>query len=53
MSGHNRGYHASAKRANSVAPELELDDDDSSRKGIMKGIMRKTEVHVSSSSFHA
>ncbi|KAG6354386.1 hypothetical protein INS49_004403 [Diaporthe citri] len=49
MSGHNQGYHASAKRTNSVAPGMEVDDDDSSR----KGIMRKTEVHVSSSSFRA
>ncbi|KAH8763606.1 hypothetical protein F5883DRAFT_676241 [Diaporthe sp. PMI_573] len=49
IGGNNGGYHASAKRANSGALELELDDDDSSR----RGIMRKTEVHVSSSSFRA
>lgn len=49
MGGNNGGYHASAKRANSGALELELEDDDSSR----KGIMRKTDIHVSSSSFHA
>ncbi|KAG8169535.1 hypothetical protein KVR01_000280 [Diaporthe batatas] len=47
ISNGNPGYHASARRANSGALELELEDDDSSR----MGIMRKTEVHVSSASF--
>ncbi|POS72773.1 hypothetical protein DHEL01_v208833 [Diaporthe helianthi] len=46
MNGSNGAYHASARRAHSGATELELEDDDSSR----RGIMRKTEVHVSSES---
>lgn len=49
LPGHHPGYHASAKGRDPLAQDLELDDDDSSR----KGIMRRTEVHVTSSDYHA
>ncbi|KAF9870235.1 integral membrane protein [Colletotrichum karsti] len=51
ITDHERTYHASAKRAASGTRELETDDDrdDSSH----KGIIRKTEIYVSSrSSYH-
>ncbi|KAH6967571.1 hypothetical protein BKA56DRAFT_497580 [Ilyonectria sp. MPI-CAGE-AT-0026] len=43
LNGHNKTYHASAKRAPSGTREHETDDDASSR----KGIIRKTEVFIS------
>lgn len=52
LSGNDRTYHASAKRGTSRAGtrEHETDDDDSSSR---KGIIRKTDIHVSTSTFHA
>ncbi|KAJ0297333.1 hypothetical protein COL516b_010750 [Colletotrichum fioriniae] len=51
LSGNDRTYHASAKRGTSRAGtrEHETDDDDSSSR---KGIIRKTDIHVSTSTFH-
>ncbi|KAK1700610.1 hypothetical protein BDP55DRAFT_643623 [Colletotrichum godetiae] len=51
LSGNDRTYHASAKRgtSRSGAREHETDDDDSSSR---KGIIRKTDIHVSTSTFH-
>ncbi|KAF6808625.1 integral membrane protein [Colletotrichum plurivorum] len=45
INDHDRTYNASAKRTPSGPGELEVDDDDSSG----KGIMRKTEINISSS----
>lgn len=45
INDHDRTYSASAKRAASPSGELEVDDDDSSG----RGIIRRTEVNISSS----
>ncbi|KAH0437136.1 integral membrane protein [Colletotrichum camelliae] len=49
LSDHDRTYHASAKRTGTRDLETDDDRDDSSH----KGIIRKTDVYISTSSFHA